>query len=324
MGGFVDSFVSNPLGATMDVVNNPAQAANNLWNSGGRDAAKLAALAYGGYLAYPMIAGAGAAGAAGAGAAGAGAAGAAGAGAAGAGAGSGMGIGTALLASGGAQLLSGYLGSEAARSAASSQSEAAAAGIGEQRRQFDEIRRLLQPYVDVGQPALAQQQALIGMGGADAQQQAISALEQSPQFQSSVQQGENALLQNASATGGLRGGNLQGALAQFRPQMLSGLIEQQYNRLGGLAGLGQRSAVGVGGAGQEMAGNVSNLFGAQGAAQAAGTLGQAQAFGNALGGIGNLYGQYAGYNAFQNMMRPRQTQQEPQAATGISTTTSNF
>ena len=56
-----------------------------------------------------------------------------------------------------------------------------------------------------------------------------------------VQQGQDAILQNASAIGGLRGGNTQAALAQFRPALLSQLIAEQYNRLGGLSSLGQNA-----------------------------------------------------------------------------------
>lgn len=98
------------------------------------------------------------------------------------------------------------------------------------------------PYTGAGQAALQQQQALAGLLGPEAQQQAISMVESSPQYQAMLQQGETAILQNAAATGGLRGGNVQAALAQFRPQLLSSLIEQQYGRLGGLSAAGLQAA----------------------------------------------------------------------------------
>jgi hypothetical protein len=96
----------------------------------------------------------------------------------------------------------------------------------------------LDPFASAGAPALAQQQALLGLRGPQAQQAAIGAIEQSPAFQAQVRQGEEAILQAASATGGLRGGNVQAALAQFRPQMLQREIDLQYGRLGGLTTLG--------------------------------------------------------------------------------------
>lgn len=180
------------------------------------------------------------------------------------------------------------------------QATAAQGGIEEQRRQFDEITKLLSPYNVAGTGALAQQQALLGMGTPEAQQQAIAALQGSPQFQALAQQGEEAILQRASATGGLRGGNVQAALAQFRPALLSGLIEQQYNRLGGLTNVGQASAARQAALGQQTGANISTLLGQQGQATAGGILGQqgaltggvTQAIGaiQGAGGFGKLFG----------------------------------
>ena len=178
----------------------------------------------------------------------------------------------------GASIVGGSMQSRAARSAASSQEQAAEAGIAEQARQFDEMRRLLQPYVDVGQPALAAQQAQIGLQGPQAQQAAIEQIAQGPLLQALTRQGEQAMLQNASATGGLRGGNLQGALAQFRPAMLQAALDQQYARLGGLTSLGQQSAAGVGTAGLQTGVNTAALLGQAGAAQAGGIIGGAAPF----------------------------------------------
>jgi hypothetical protein len=161
---------------------------------------------------------------------------------------------------------------KAAEAAGQIQAGASESAIAEQRRQFDVLTELLRPYVEAGQPALQGQQALIGLRGAPEQQAAISGLEQSPFFQSAVRQGEEALLQRASATGGLRGGNIQAALAQFRPQMLESQIAQQYERLGGLTSLGQRSAAGQGAAGMETAGSIGNLLAQRGAALAGGQL----------------------------------------------------
>jgi hypothetical protein len=186
-------------------------------------------------------------------------------------------------------------GSQAVGQASEVQQEAAQGGINEQRRQFDEITKLLSPYNQAGTGALAQQQALLGMGTPKAQQQAIAALQAGPQFQALQQQGENAILQNASATGGLRGGNVQGALAQFRPALLSSLIEQQYNRLGGLSSMGQASAARQAAFGQQTGANVSNLMGQQGNAQAGGILGQQQLL---TGGITQAAGAIQGAGGF--------------------------
>ena len=198
----------------------------------------------------------------------------------------------------GSTVVSGVIQSNAAKKASSQQTKAADKGIAEQQRQFDALQLLMKPYVETGATALGQQAALIGAGGAEAQQNAINALQQGPEFNALVRQGEESILQNAAATGGLRGGNVQGALAQFRPQVLSQLIEQQYNRLGGLSTMGQNAAAGVGSAGMQTGTNISNLLAQQGAAQAGGTLASGQAWGNAIGSIGGLLGRGVAYQGY--------------------------
>ena len=190
----------------------------------------------------------------------------------------------------GSQLVGSSMQASAAGDAAAAQGAASQAGIEEQRRQFDEMRKLLQPYTEAGLPALEQQQTLLGLKGPEAEQAAIARLTGGETFKALAQQGENALLQQASATGGLRGGNLQAALGQFRPQLLSSLIEQQYGRLGGMTSLGQASAAGVGAAGMETGTNIANLLGQQGAAEAGGILGEAKAYGQLF----NLPAQFVG------------------------------
>ena len=112
--------------------------------------------------------------------------------------------------------------------------EAAAAqqaGIADARSQLD-------PFASAGQDASQSQAALTGALGPEAQQAAVAELQNSPMFQNLVQQGEQGILQNASATGGLRGGNTQGLLAQFAPQMLNQQIQQRFQNLGGIANRG--------------------------------------------------------------------------------------
>jgi hypothetical protein len=197
---------------------------------------------------------------------------------------------TALVV-GGSQLIGSSMQARAAGEAAGIQAGAAQQGIEEQRRQFDAMRELLQPYTEAGVPALEAQQAFLGLQGPEAERAAIERIRGGETFQALASQGEEALLQRASATGGLRGGNIQGALAQFRPQLLSSLIEQQYGRLGGMTQLGQRSAAGVGAAGMETGVNVANLLSQQGAARAGGELGEAKAYGQLF----NLPAQMLGF-----------------------------
>lgn len=194
----------------------------------------------------------------------------------------------------GAGILSGALQSRSASKAASAQKGAASSAIGEQQRQFDEIQKLLAPYVQAGTGAMGAQEGLLGLKGPEAQQAAIAALEQSPTMKAMIQQGENAMLQNAAATGGLRGGNLQASLAQFRPQLLSQLIQQQYANLGGLSQLGQASAAQQAAFGQQLGANVGNLMQQRGAAQAGGELAQGKFLGSIPGIVAGGFGGMGG------------------------------
>lgn len=198
----------------------------------------------------------------------------------------------------GGMVVGGYMSSEAQKSSASdaadAQMAASDAATYEKRRQFEAVKKLMSPYVDAGNESLAGQKNLIGLNGTDAQRQAIDALQQGPEFQALLKQGENSILQNASATGGLRGGNTQAALAQFSPSLLSQLIGQQYNRLGGITSLGQNSAAMTGNAGMATANSIGQDLTQAGAAQAGSYLAQGKANAQMYSTLGNAMGAYVG------------------------------
>jgi hypothetical protein len=209
-----------------------------------------------------------------------------------------MAIGTAAaIALGVGALGSAALGASAASKAGKAQVAAADKGVEEQRAAREEMRRLLEPYVAAGSPALEAQMGALGLRGPEAQQAYVAQQEQSPIFQALARQQEEAILQNASATGGLRGGNVQGALAQFRPALLNQFLEQQYGKLGGMTALGQQSAAGVGTSGMQSAGAIADLFGQAGAARAGSALG----VGQALSGPFNLLSTLGGMSASKSM-----------------------
>jgi len=183
---------------------------------------------------------------------------------------------------------------EAAQAAGLTQAQAATGGIAETRRQFDAIVELMSPFVTAGTGAIGQQQAITGLAGPQAQQQALTGIEQSPLFQSLTEQGERAILQRASATGGLRGGNIQQSLSQFRPQLLNQLVEQQYGRLAGLTGVGQAAAAGQAAAGQAAGSDIASLIAQRGAATAGGQIGAGQTMASTFKDILGIGGIVAG------------------------------
>ena len=183
---------------------------------------------------------------------------------------------------------------DAASTAANAQTQSSQQSIAEQQRQFDALQKLLSPYVNAGTGSLSAQQDLLGLNGNDKQQGAISGIQNGAQFQALQQQGNNAILQNASATGGLRGGNVQGALAQFSPQLLNQMINDQYTKLGGMTSLGQNAAAMQGNAGMQSANNISAQLNQIGAANAGNALAAGKADASMWSGIGSSVGMLGG------------------------------
>lgn len=204
-----------------------------------------------------------------------------------------MPIGAPLAAAGlgvAGSLFGAHSQNKAAKNAANAQTAGANAGIAENGRQFDLVQSLLNPFVQGGTNAFGAQQNLIGLNGAGNQQSAIDAIQNSPFFQAQLNQGNNALLQQASATGGLRGGNIQSALGQFAPNLLNQMVQNQFSNLGNLSSYGANAAAGVGTAAQNTAQANSALYGNIGDAQANSALmrGANQAgLASSLGGLGS-------------------------------------
>ena len=208
-----------------------------------------------------------------------------------------------------------YMASEAVEDSSNVQARAAVSGQETQRQMFDRTQEILRPYVEAGRaqlPTLAgyteagpqafgRQLDLAGLRGPQAQQAAIGQVQAQPRFGTLMRTGEEAILANASATGGLRGGNTQNALARFRSDLLANEIEREYARMGGLTAFGQGVSQNLAQLGQASGANaatasltagqsIANLQGAAGAAQAGGILGQAGAYGQ----VANLPMQFVG------------------------------
>lgn len=192
--------------------------------------------------------------------------------------------------------LAGKKQAKAAQGAADQQAAMQQAAIDEQRRQFDEIQKLLAPYVKGGQSAFDQQLGLMGLKGAEAQSQQLGAIQSSPEYQQLVKESENALLQNASATGGLRGGNMQSSLASNRQNALNSLVQQKLGQLGGVANAGLGAAQNTGVFGQNAANTIGGLQHGIGSEMGNATLvgggAQANLIGNIAGGLGQVAGAY--------------------------------
>lgn len=145
-------------------------------------------------------------------------------------------------------------------------------GIDEQTRQFDLTRADYEPARNLLAPSVTGLADLIGVNGVEAQQTGMEGIQNSPLLASIIRNGEESVLQNASATGGLRGGNTQNSLANFRADAFANELQAQMARLAGLTGIGMGATDSVSSFGANKANNVSNLLGQIGGAQASGLL----------------------------------------------------
>lgn len=195
-------------------------------------------------------------------------------------------------------LVGGILGGNSAKKgadkAAQLQYEAAMAGIAASDRQFNQTRADFEPFRELGVDAAPMLGNLVGTNGAAAQQGIIDQLKAGPLYSSLIDSGEEALLANASATGGLRGGNTQDALARFRGDTLNQVIANQLAQYSGLVGIGSGATDAVSNFGANAV-NAQNSLRNQGAgaqAQAALTKAgiNAQNWQNAGSAIGDILG----------------------------------
>jgi len=180
---------------------------------------------------------------------------------------------------------------DAANKAAGIQAKGAEAGIAEQRRQFDITQGNLQPFQEAGVGALGQQQALLGLGGQEAQQQAFAAFNESPGQKFMRDRAQRNLVRNSSAIGGLGGGNVRSALVEQGAGFAQQDFNNQFGRLGQIAGQGQNAATNVGQFGATAANQAGNAAIAGSQARASGILGVQQAesqFNSDLIGLGGM------------------------------------
>jgi hypothetical protein len=193
--------------------------------------------------------------------------------------------------------IGGLLGASSAKKgvdkATAAQVDAYNKGIAEEQRQYDTTRADFAPYRDAGTAALPKINDLLGLNGPDAANAAIQALKQSPVYQSLYNNGQEALLANGAATGGLRGGNMQEGLADFGRDTLSGVIGDQVSKLGSLAGLGEGATNATAGFGANEADAVTKLLSGIGNAQASGALTKAGLTANMWNSAGSFLGQAA-------------------------------
>jgi hypothetical protein len=244
------------------------------------------------------------------------------------------------LISGGAGLLGAAISGSAAESAAQTQANAANQSAQIQQQEFNQTQQNLSPFIQPGNALMAQLLAGLGVntgaaggpttpgvvtnpygtgaspGGGIASGGATGTtgfnygplnapfnpanLAQTPGYQFALQQGTQALTDQATATGGVGGGNTLKALLGYGQGLASTTYQQQlqdymaqqnqaYNQLSAASGLSENAAAGLGNTGAQVASSIGSTLTGGAAAQAAGTVGVANAASGALGSLGSNY-----------------------------------
>lgn len=169
-------------------------------------------------------------------------------------------------------LLSGVIGGnaqkKASQKAAQAQVDSANRGIDIQAQQYETTRNDYMPYTQAGVKAIGGYGDLLGTNGTGAQATAVQGLQDSPFFQQQLSDANENLLQTASATGGLRGGNAAGAIGQLSPQLLMQYYQEAMSSYGNLAQLGLGATGSVANAGAANADAATTLNGKIGGYQA--------------------------------------------------------
>lgn len=186
----------------------------------------------------------------------------------------------------------------AAKKAGQLSNDATNRSIDEQQREYNQNREDQLPWLNTGKSALSMLGGMYGLNpdgsGVSGQAPDYSAFYQSPDYQFALQQGQQALDRSAAARGSLFSGGQNADTLKFGQGLASQQFGNFYNRLAGLAGIGQSSAQNLGAAGMGMANSIGNLNMQNAQNQMGSVYDKANAwsnFGNQLAGFG---GQMAG------------------------------
>lgn len=205
----------------------------------------------------------------------------------------------------GGSVLTAGVGAAASMSAASTQANAATDATNSanatQLQMYNQTRDDQAPYRQAGYGALNQitQDQANGTGFAKPFN-----FQQDPGFQFQLDQGNQAIERSAAARGGLLSGAAGKEIAGYTTNLANtsygdafnrnlASTTQQYNRLAGIAGVGQTSVAQTGAAGTSTANSVANntIQGMTGAAnaRASGYVGVGNALNGAVGSLSNYY-----------------------------------
>jgi hypothetical protein len=170
-------------------------------------------------------------------------------------------------------VLGGVIGADSARKATHAQQDEARAANELQKYMYDTNRADTAPYREAGSNALSQIQALLKNPSSVAKQ---------PDYQFGLNQGSKALQNSATARGMTYSGQQAKALQRYGNDYAGSKLDQTYNRLAQVAGIGQSGVNGSALVGGNYANNAGQNMIGIGNAGAVNALARGSAYGNAL------------------------------------------
>lgn len=215
-------------------------------------------------------------------------------------------VGSAVVGAG-ASSLSASKAAKAQKKAAAQANDTTLAQLAQQQKQYDQDRADLAPYREQGYKTLGQLGAGTVAGGEFNRNFTMADYEADPGYQFRLDQGNRGVQASAAAQGGVLSGGTLKALARYNQDAASqeygaaynrwsSNTTDRYNRLAGIAGVGQQATntgIAAGANNQAAqaagAGQISqNILGA-GNARASQYVAQGNAIGGAVGQVGNYF-----------------------------------
>jgi hypothetical protein len=199
---------------------------------------------------------------------------------------------------------SGYMQSKAAGRAADQYAQSAERGLQYNQAMFDTINAQNAPYRATGERGANLYNQLADTGYLTAQPSMDDLTRLMPNYQFNLQQGMGQLNSQLNAAGGLVSGNAIQGGQQFAQGYAGNALTDAFNQfqanrtnvvsnVNALTGVGQNANATTATAASGATANASNLLSSIGNAQAAGTMGAANAYASGLNNISNyamLYG----------------------------------
>lgn len=198
----------------------------------------------------------------------------------------------AIVAGAAISTVGGAMASSKAKKGAQAGADAQMAGIEEQRRQYDQSRQDMMPFLDFGKWAIPQQQAFLNGDW--------SGFEKSPDYLYAKEQGLDAIDHRAAARGGLFGGGNTRDAMTFASGLATQNADNYWNKLAGISGQGQAVGNSLGQLGGQMANSIQQGYGNIGIIRQGAYNNQANMYGNVGSGLAGAFGDWYGNQSTKN------------------------